>query len=101
MTELRARNRDSAIESERSPEAELLLNCARSTLGHRTSKRTVELLRGNLDWALFECLGVRNGVAPLLFQSLNALGSDGVPAPVMERLGEHARRSTQRNLMLT
>jgi hypothetical protein len=83
------------------PENQLLLCCARTTLDPGIADQIRSLLREEIDWAYLLRTSGRHGVAPLLYRSLNATNTEGVPQDVMGRLRERFHTNSRRNLFLT
>jgi hypothetical protein len=58
------------------------------------------LLREKIDWDELLSMASPNGLIPLLYQHLNAIAADGVPAPVLAQLRDRCTRNTLSNLRL-
>ncbi len=76
----------SHLSPNRTPEAALLLVCARLelTTGEQETIRT--RLAAPLDWSCLIALAARHRLSPLLFRHLNALDPRAIPRPVFVQL---------------
>jgi hypothetical protein len=81
-------------------EHELLLLCARTSVGVEAAGCIKALARGGLDWDYLLGLARRHTVLPLLHRQLGAHAGDAVPRDVRRRLGEKFRDNAARNLLL-
>ncbi|HEX3560258.1 MAG TPA: nucleotidyltransferase family protein [Pyrinomonadaceae bacterium] len=81
-------------------EHELLLLCARTSVGDEAAGRIRTLARGSLDWDYLNGLARRHAVLPLLHRRLGAHACDAVPLAVRQDLGEKFRSNAARNLLL-
>ncbi|MHB8541515.1 MAG: nucleotidyltransferase domain-containing protein [Candidatus Acidiferrales bacterium] len=89
-------------DSGNSAEIELLLLCARRTLGVAESDRLAELVRNSLDWPLLLRLADENGLLPLLqHHLLREIGSPAIPPEVLPELQARGRQNALRALFLT
>lgn len=87
--------------NERSPEAELLLCCARTQVDDETKARIRELLaRDSLDWDALRRLADEHLVLPLLYHTLNEVAPDAVPSAVQDRLRTGFHANVRNNLLL-
>jgi hypothetical protein len=80
------------------PEIELLLDAARVRLEDDDAERIRAWVRGGLDWDYLLRMARRNGVMPLLYRSLNAVGTDDVPPGVLDELRAAFHENSLRNL---
>jgi hypothetical protein len=83
------------------PEVELLLCSARRDLDARAAERMRALLGSALDWNYLLRTARSHGLTPLVFRHLNAVGSQGVPPPVLQQLRAAFQENARRNLFLT
>jgi hypothetical protein len=81
------------------PEQELLLCCARVSVGGELKERIARLAARGLDWDYLYRLAERHAVLPLLYWQLNPNAE--VPAAPLERLRSKFRDNAARNLYLT
>src|SRR5436309_13931396 len=78
-------------------EAELLLICARQSLGNAARQRAVKTLNGTLRWSYIIEEAVRHGVAPLLFRHVELLRQSApVPLEAVHLLRQAFARSAFR-----
>ena len=87
--------------SQLSPEAQLLLCCARTAVEPETVARIRELLQGEIDWPFLVQFASHHSLTPLLYWNLNANFSDTVPAAVLEQLRREFIQNAQHSLHLT
>jgi hypothetical protein len=73
------------------PEAELLVWCARTIVADDLKARIRERAQESLDWSLVLELAEYHGVVPLVYKNLSAVSSDRVPSEVMTRLRQKAQ----------
>src|SRR5262245_13301200 len=83
------------------PEIELLLDSARVCLAGEDARRLRERLRGDLDWNVLLHLARRNGMVPLLYRHLDAVGPGVVPHEILNRLRQSFHENRLRNLSMT
>jgi hypothetical protein len=83
------------------PEIALILATARVHLERDDAARIRTSLQGDLDWAYLLRIAHRNGVMPLLYRSLSAVGPDRVPPDVFDQLREVFHENFLRNLRMT
>ena len=83
-----------------SPEAKLLLCCARTSKDADTASRIAALLREDIDWARVLELAREHRVTPLLYWHLGLESLEGVPKHVQEVLRAHFHDNSLRNLRL-
>ena len=81
------------------PEIQLLLSCAQTSQDAARDDRIRALIRQEIDWTYLLRTAGRQGVAPLLYRSLNA--TEGVPKDVLDRLRERFHANSRRNLFLS
>ena len=84
-----------------SPEAKLLLCCARTSKSANSASRIAALLREDIDWVRVLELARKHRVTPLLYWHLGADDSGTVPKHVLEVLRAHFHDNNLRNLSLT
>ena len=82
------------------PEVRLLLDCARTCLDAQRASRIKNLVSKDIEWAYLVRMARGHGVMPLLYRTLNSIGSDGVPKLTLEELREHFYANAGRNLFL-
>lgn len=70
------------------PEHELLICCARATLGRGHTARIQELVQQGLGWDSLIHEAQRHGLAALLYQGLHMAAVPGVPTTVQDQLRE-------------
>ena len=87
--------------SDISPEAELLLCCARVDLNSNRVERIRSILGYGIDWAYLLRVAVRHGMRPLLYWHLNATYPEAVPRTVLKQFQDHFHLNLQRNLLRT
>jgi hypothetical protein len=80
-------------------EVELLLCCARTTLGPSTASRIATLVQQGIDWDRFRFMAFRQGVGPLVGRTLRQ-NPEGVPDTVLEEWHSHVRSSARRSFLL-
>lgn len=83
------------------PEAALLLACARTRMDDAHAAKIENSVSGNFDWNRIEALSRAHAVMPLLYRSLADVCPDRVPGPVLERLRDEFDRNAKRNLEKT
>ena len=99
--EIVGRDSMSGIRTINRPEVQLLLCCAQTTQDPVREDRIGALLRREIDWTYLLVTASRHGVAPLLYRSLNAADTKGVPQDVLELLRERIYANSRRNLFLS
>jgi len=82
-------------------EAQLLVWCARSTVGEATKQQIRTLVREPLNWPLLCGLAIRHGVGVLFYRSLLSICPTAVPSEFLHQLKQYVQASTLRNTMLT
>ncbi len=83
------------------PASELLLSCARKTIGAGGSERIRVLLQQPLDWTQVLSLALEHRVAPLLYWHVRAACPELLPKQAAEFLQAYFQRNEQRNNFLT
>lgn len=83
------------------PEAQLLLNCARTHIDPATAKQIQNLLQKDLDWHYLLRHAYRHGVIPLLYWSLQKTYPEAVPQNILRQLQFYFQIKADRNLFLT
>ena len=84
-----------------SPEAALLLTCARASLDAAQRKRIWDLVAEPLDWDLVLQLADRHGLQPLLHSHLNDVCPEAVPTEQQQHLRVAFQRVSALNILLT
>ena len=82
-------------------EQELLLCCARTTVGPQVVARLREIAGTGVDWEYLFLLARRHAVVPLLYVQLERHASDVVPHEVLRKLKQHYLENSARNTVLT
>ncbi len=83
------------------PEAELLVCCARTRLDPPMAERLRALARRDLDWPRVVQTAHSHAMTPLLHRHLTSLCPDLVPPEVLGDLGARVEENTWRSLFLT
>ncbi len=86
---------------DRRPEVILLLCSARTTLNLETIEEIRTIVKEPLNWDLLLDLVERHEVSSLVYQSLNAVCSEAVPADILSSLRRTATAYALRNIALT
>lgn len=81
-------------------EFEVLKICARTELGPPAIERVQSLLNKDMSWSLFVQLSQYHAVTPLLYQSLKIVGTDYVPAQILNQLHRTYHATAAHNLLL-
>jgi Uncharacterised nucleotidyltransferase len=89
------------ISAKLSPEIELLLCCAQTSIASERAQRVQDLLEEDLDWRYLVHTASRHGVMPLLYHSLSTLCPDAVPQAVFAQLRVHFLVNADHNQLLT
>jgi hypothetical protein len=89
------------IASQISPEAELLLACARTTIDAAGAARIERLLQRDLVWDDVIALARRHAVVPLLYTALQRGFAQMTPLAVLEALRAHYLAGAQQSMALT
>jgi hypothetical protein len=84
----------------RSPEAELILCCARTQLTTQTTERIRTLLERDLDWPTLIGAALVQRVAPLLHRWLSTIRPEAVPAAVLDDLKGRFLANAERDVLL-
>jgi hypothetical protein len=82
-------------------EVELLFCCARTHIDSEIAERIRTLLQQDIDWAYLMQTAVKQGIMPLLYQSLNTTCPEAVPKANLAQLRNYFHTNAQRNLFLT
>jgi hypothetical protein len=82
------------------PEIALLLCCARTRLDSEHIEQIRTLLREDLDWQYLMQAAHAQGVAPLLYRSLQANCLEAVPQTFLSQLRRHFHANALHNLFL-
>ncbi|HEX6292772.1 MAG TPA: nucleotidyltransferase family protein [Herpetosiphonaceae bacterium] len=83
------------------PEARLLLACARAEADAAQRATIRALLRAEIRWTQVIALAQQHRLLPLLSHQLQTLGADAVPQPVLDQLRQQAALSARHSLFLT
>lgn len=81
-------------------EDELLVLCARLTIGDADRERIIDLLKLGLDWDRLIRSAMRNHLQLLLYRNLNDLGPSSVPRPAFARLWRTYEATRRRNRVM-
>jgi len=84
-----------------SPEARLLLCCARSRRDPEQSARIEALLQERIDWDYLLRIARNHRIMPLLSWQLNAISSESIANGVLDKLRTYSHNNGLRNLYLT
>ena len=84
-----------------SPEAALLLCCARVVMDTASMERAQRLLQEDLDWHALLQTALHHGVMPLLYRNLQTLRPTTVPHTALEQLGHAFHTHAGCTLFLT
>ena len=84
-----------------SPEAQLLLCCARTQMDAANAERITTLLQKNIEWNYLLEMAFCHNLAPLLYQSLEGLAPTTIPESARAALKEQIQVDIQGNLFLT
>jgi len=84
----------------RSPEAELILCCARTQPRPQTTERIRALLERDLDWPALIGTALVQRVAPLLYCWLSTIRPEAVPMAVLDDLRGRFLANAERDLLL-
>ena len=83
-----------------SPEFELIILCAHTTLPEGFEQRLEDLLRRDINWPALVRLAIAHQVLPLVYQRLRSAPADSVPAEVMAEFLQCRGAVLQNNLFL-
>lgn len=83
-----------------SPEQELLLYCARTSVDSVSLERMQTLLSQELNWDYLWQMAHCHAIAPLFYWNLKATYPEKVPSKQLQRLQEFFHFNSQRNLIL-
>lgn len=84
-----------------SPEAELILCCARTHIDTATAERIQTLLQQGINWTYLIRAAVKHGVIQLLYRNLNATCPESVPKASLDQLRGFFHTNARHNLFLT
>jgi hypothetical protein len=84
-----------------SPEFTVLLACVRFYLGTITKSEVTSLLTSDINWTTLLATANKNGVLPVLYQSLKAIEEDLIPPAVMVQLQTCNRMNGLHNVSQT
>lgn len=82
-------------------EIELLILCARTSIGPEVTARINSIISQIKDWEYVVEAAIRHGVTPLLYQCLNKSCPESSPPDVLNRLQRYYRANAKRNLVVT
>lgn len=82
-------------------EAQLILACARTTIGFETSETIRALLREEINWEYVIEKAEQHYIMPLLYSNLSSLCPECVPDGVLEHLRQSFQAHVLRNMFLT
>ena len=82
-------------------EIELLILCARISIGPETTARINSIISQIQDWEYVVQAAIRHRVLPLLYQHLSRSFEQSVPEDVLKRLQRYYRANAERNLVVT
>ena len=83
------------------PEAQLLVLLARTSVNGTLHVEIQDRLRDQIDWDLLWRLARAHGVAPLVYRTLLSHGSGAVPKATLEAFRRHVQANTILNSLLT
>ena len=83
-----------------SPEAELLLCCARTSVDSHQIELIKSLTQNPLNWHSMWSLAAKHGVLTLLYWNLKSVCPELVPAPELHKLGKYFQINSLRNKFL-
>jgi hypothetical protein len=92
---------ETAIIKRASPEVELLLLCARASVGDEERRRIVELAASVVEWDAVLRLAGRHGLVPPLFMRVSEFCADAAPADALASLRDQFRRVSALNVYLS
>ena len=81
-------------------EEELILLCARTSVGDKDGERIKELIRKGVDWGSVIRTASRHKVIPLLYRSLITACPDALPETIREELWKQYHSNLGRNVFL-
>jgi len=84
-----------------SPEAELLLLCARKKVEETEKDSIKNLVSGTLDWSYLIDIAHINKLIPILYWNLNEICPDSVPSEYFNYLKSHFQAASKSNLYVT
>ena len=83
------------------PEARVVIECARVHLDAGGHQRLRELVRDDLDWPLVHVLTEHHGVQPLVYRNLKAALPHSIPEPYYTRFRHAAHSNSRYQLIAT
>ncbi|MCU0525744.1 MAG: nucleotidyltransferase family protein [Elainella sp. Prado103] len=89
-----------SLESQSTPEFNLLLHCTNHHLDPGAETEIKNLLTTALDWKLLLELALRHGVVGLFYQTLQKVGFEAVPLEISRSLLVNVQRSTLHSMIL-
>jgi hypothetical protein len=84
-----------------SPEVELLLLCARTTISPAEAERMATICAAPLDLEYLFRTASRQGITQLLYRNLNAFSPSALPAEAMAQLQQRFQANARHGMMLT
>src|SRR5688572_16573285 len=87
--------------SQISPEARLLLCCARTCISPETAEQIKRLVRDGIDWVSLIRMAIPHGVLPLLYWGLDRTCPESVPGATLGQFKRHFHINASRNNFLT
>ena len=82
-----------------SPEADLLIACARASLDPANRAWIIELIQADIDWGKLTALAGGHGMRALLYWHLNAISPVGIPPEFIADLERQYQNNAVRNLL--
>jgi Uncharacterised nucleotidyltransferase len=83
------------------PEIELILCCARTHITPSTAERIKTLLQQDINWNYLIKIASRNGIVPILSESLKTIGPEALPKDILSQLRNASYTNAQNNLLQT
>src|SRR5215471_2691792 len=84
-----------------SPEIELLLCCARTSVNSEQAERIRDLTRQDIHWLHLIATAHAHGIIPLIYRILQTTCPEVVPKTVMDQLRDHFNGNALHNFLLT
>ncbi|MFB2919730.1 nucleotidyltransferase family protein [Aerosakkonema funiforme] len=84
-----------------SPEIELLLICACTSMDSEKAERLKALLQEEIEWENLLQMATQHKVIPLLYCNLNTICPEAVPQNILDRLQKNYYTDARRNLFLS
>lgn len=85
----------------RHPEIELILCCAKTHIPPSTAERIRELLQKEINWNYLIEIASRNGIIPILAESLNRTAPEALPKDLLSQLRNASYNNAHKNLFRT